>query len=375
MTFPLVAALVFTAATLVPVCLVGLVLLALRRVGRRYWSRAAWLHLALFLLHAFVTFPAFVGWIGSRQIGTRPDERDYRGPRLGADGRLLRQDRDTLRRERDGTVAAPLPEVVAATAARERRIASSSGVVLRAFRLEAKNDPPVAVAVLVHGLFRSALELEPVAAMLRDEGCECWLLELRNHGGSSRAPFTGGLSESDDVVATVAHVRAEPGRAQVPIVLFGVSVGTIAVSLALPRIDGVAAVVLDSPIDDLSAAAHRMLSFHREGDRRSFFAMVEPWRSLVIASLGTWSGFSVADVCPSEVLATLPHDLPVLMIAAGLDDRAPVATVERMFARLPMPEHQRELWVLPDAQHGDASRHAPEAYAERLHGLLQRRRL
>jgi alpha-beta hydrolase superfamily lysophospholipase len=246
--------------------------------------------------------------------------------------------------------------------------------MLRAFRIEAKTEPPVAVAVLVHGLFRSAMELEPIAAMLREEGCECWLLELRNHGGSGRAPFTGGLGESRDVVAAVAHVRAQPDRAETPVILFGVSIGTIAVSLALPHIDGVKGVVLDSPIDDLSAAAHRMLSFHRPDDRRSFFALVEPWRSAVIASLGAWSGFDVAQVAPGDVLATLPHDLPILLIGAGNDDRAPVATVERLFARLPMPDRHKELWVLPDAHHGEACRKAPQEYAERLNRLLERLR-
>jgi alpha-beta hydrolase superfamily lysophospholipase len=224
--------------------------------------------------------------------------------------------------------------------------------------------------VLVHGLFRSAMELERVAAMLRDLGCECWLLELRNHGGSSRAPFTGGLHESDDVVAAVQYVRAQPGRSQTPLVLYGVSLGTVAVSLALPRLDGIAAVVLDSPIDDLYAAAVRMLTFDREGDRRSRFYLYEPWRSTTIRALGWWSGFRVQDVVPSDVLATLPHDLPMLVVGAGQDDRAPPASVEALFARLPMPAHLRELWLVPDAHHGDVCHHSPEQYQLHLQRLL-----
>lgn len=374
MTFPLVAAVVFTIATLLPTSLVGLLLWLLGKAGRRFWRTTLWVHAGLFVLHLLVTFPAALGLLGSRGLGTRPHERDYAGPRLDAAGELLVQSWDSLRQEKEtGKVDLPAA-VVAAAAARERRIQSSDGVTLRAFRLEARTEPPVAIAVLVHGLFRSAMELEPVAVMLRDAGCECWLLELRNHGGSSRAPFTGGLRESDDVVAAVARVRAEPGRERTPVVLFGISLGTVAVSLALPRIDGIAGVVLDSPIDDLHAAAHRMLSFERSGDRRSFFRMGEPWRSATIRALGLWSGFRVDEVQPSEVLSTLPHDLPMLLIASGHDDRAPAATVERMFGRLPMPEHLRELWVVADAHHGDACRTAPQEYAERLRRLLDRRR-
>jgi len=368
--FPLLAAALFTLATLLPLALVGLVRLLLRRRQRTFWRRVLWLHAGLFVLHLFVVFPLVLGFVGSRVIVTRHDERAYAGPRIDADGTLRIQDRASLKRE----LAAGGPdvgsEVVAAAIARAHRIPSSGGVVLRAFRVESRREPPVAAVVMVHGLFRSAMELERVASMLRDLGCECWLLELRNHGGSSRAPFTGGLHESDDVVAAVRYVRSRPGRAGTPMVLYGVSLGTVAVSLALPRLDGIAAVVLDSPIDDLHAAASRMLTFDREGDRRSIFYLHEPWRSSTIAALGWWSGFRVEDVSPSDVLATLPHDLPLLVIGAGQDDRAPPASVEALFARLPMPAERRELWLVPDAHHGDVCHHSPEQYRQHLQRLL-----
>ncbi|MBL9078219.1 MAG: hypothetical protein JNL08_11985 [Planctomycetes bacterium] len=374
MLFPLTAAVLFTLATLLPAALVGLVLWLLRCRTRTFWRRVAWAHAGLFVLHLFVGFPVALGWFGSRMVGTRHDERGYDGPRLDASGALLRQDRASLRREREAGRPEVAAEIAAAARARAVHVTSADGTELRLFRLEALREPPAAVAVLVHGLFRSALELEAPAALYRELGCECWLVELRNHGGSGRAPFTGGLRESDDVVAAVQHVRSVPGRAQTPVVLSGVSLGTVAVALALPRLDGIAAVVLDSPIDDLHAAAHRMLAFDRDGDRRRFFHLHEPWRSTVLAALGAWSGFVVADVVPSDVLATLPHDLSVLVVGAEHDDRAPPATVEALFARLPMPAERRELWLVPGAAHGDACSHDPAGYRARLERLLARRR-
>lgn len=373
MIFPLGAATAFTLATFVLAALAGIVLLLLGRPQRRYWRSVLWLHAALFPLHLFVTFPAALGLLGSRGLGTRPHERNYAGPRIDAAGKLLLQSWDSLKKERETGDLEVAADVAAAAAARAHSIPSTDGVTLRAFRLETRGEARAAV-VLVHGLFRSAMELERVAGLFRDLGCECWLLELRNHGGSSRAPFTGGLRESDDVTAAVEYVRAQPGRTRTPIVLYGVSIGTVAVALALPRIESLAAVVLDCPIDDLHAAAQRMLSFHRGGDRRSFFRLDEPWRSLTIEALGSWSGFRVDDVSPGDVLATLPHDLPVLLIGAGQDDRAPRATVEMLFDRLPMPEPLKELWIDPDAGHGDVCHRSPAAYAERLKALLQRLR-
>lgn len=370
MIFPLLAALVFLLPTLLPAALGSLVLLVLRRTQRRYWRVVGWLHLGLLPLHLFVTFPALLGWFGSRELGTRPQERTYAGPRLDAEGRLLVQDWDSLAAEAEAGSPAVAPEIVTAAATRERRIASTDGVTLRMFRLEAEQEPPVAVVVLVHGLFRSAMELEPVAGLLRDQGCECWLLELRNFGGSTRAPFSAGLRESSDVVAAVEYVRAQPGRAGVPLVLFGVSLGTVAVSLSLPRLPDLAGVVLDAPIDDVRAAAHRMLGFDRAGDRRAWFRIDEPWQSLVLRSLAAWSDIDLDRARPAEVLATLPHDLPVLVVGAGIDDRAPPATVERLFARLPMHAERKLLWMVEHSRHGHVFLDQPAAYAERLRWLL-----
>lgn len=374
MIFPLLAALVFTSATAVLFAVVGLVLWLLRKPQRRYWRAFFWIHLGLFPIHLFVTFPAALGLLGSRGLGSRSLERLYEGPRIAADGALLMQSWSTLREERDAGKPAVSAAIVKAASDRAHTVASSQGVEICTYRIPSRDDTPVAVAVLVHGLFRSSMELEPVANLLRDRGCECWLVDQRNHGRSTRAPFTGGLRESDDIVAVVEYVRSQPGRAKAPVVLFGVSLGTVAVSLALPRIDNVAGVVLDAPIDDLTAAAHRMMTFDRPGDRRSFTYMYEPWRSLVLTALGAWSGFDASDVSPIEVLATLPHDLPVLVIGEELDDRAPPKTVVDLYERMPQHEGTKELWQVPNVGHGKAFLEQPAAYDEALGRLLGRLR-
>ncbi len=368
MIFPLVAALAFTLATLLPCTLLGVVLGWFGRRPARFFGRVLWAHAALLPVHCFATFPVALGLLGSRGLGTRPHEWAYAGPRLGVDGAVLVQTWESLAAETKAGRPAVAPDVAAAAAARVRSIASRDGVTLRAFRLEAKAEPPVAVAVLVHGLFRSAMELEPVAAMLRAQGCECWLVELRNFGGSTRAPFGAGLRESDDVVAAVQHVRAQPGRANADIVVYGVSFGTVAVSMALPRLEGIKGVVLDAPIDDMLAGAHRLLGFAR--DKRSWFRVVEPWASLVLRAFEAWSDVELARIVPSDVLATLPFDLPVLVVGAGIDDRVPAETVERLFARLPMHESKKQLWIAPGTTHGRVFVERPEEYAERLRWLL-----
>ena len=372
---PVLAALFFSAVTMVLVLVVGLVRWLLRKPQRRFWRIVGWSHLGLFTIHLFVTFPAFLGWFGSRMLNSRGLEQLYDGPRVAADGEFLMQGWDTLRAERDANKPSVGQDIVDAARQRARSVLTPGGVTIRTYRLEANVEEPVAVAVLVHGLFRSSMELEPVANMLRNRGCECWLVDQRNHGQSSRAPFTGGLRESDDLVAVVDYVRSQPGRKDTPLVLFGVSLGTIAVSLALPRIDNVAGVILDAPIDDLTAAAHRMMAFDRPGDRRSAAYLYEPWRSLILTSLGAWSNFSTTDVSPIEVLATLPHDLPVLVVGEELDDRAPPETVANLYERMPQHEGTKELWHVPNVGHGRAFLELPAAFDEALGRLLGRLRI
>lgn len=365
--FPLTAAGLFLLVTLVPALLVGLVRLWRGRPQRRYWSALLWAHLLLAPVHLFVTFPAALGWFGSRGLGTRGDERAWAGPRIAADGTWQLQTRATLRAEdgADRARTADDPRVAVLRVA-------GDGVALRVFRVAPlpAGSPPRAAVVLVHGLFRSAMEIEAPAAMFRELGCEVWLVEQRNHGGSGRAPATYGLCESRDVLAVVRHLRAEPGRGNTPLFLFGVSLGSVAVALALPELGSVAGVVLDAPVGDLLATAHHMLGLQRAGDRRRRFALHEPWRSLVLASVQLWSGFELASVRPDLALTGLSADLPVLLIAGGEDDKVDPARVRALYDSLPMPRGVKELWIAPGAGHGDVWTREPDRYRARLQAFL-----
>ena len=250
MNLPLQAAIALTAPTLL-LCLLAAGVQALRQRPVRGLLRAtAWVHVLLFALHLFVTFPLVLGWYGVHGFGsggmfTRGDERLYPGPRIAADGTWQIQTTDSLREEARGD-AAPSAALVAAAASRAVQVPGADGVRLRAFRVEARQEPPRAVAILVHGLFRGGLELEPPANMFRRLGCECWLLEQRGHGGSAATPLRFDDSQARDLVEVVRWMRTQPGKERVPIVLFGVSIGSVAVLLALPHLADIAGVVVET---------------------------------------------------------------------------------------------------------------------------------
>lgn len=364
----LIAVGILLVPSLLAALVLRLVLLGMRRRPALYWRRTLYLHLLLIPIYAFLVIPGALGFLAPRFVDTREDEQAYAGPRIVA-GDWVMQSRGSLETEEMGLVV-----VAGEVLARSRELAisfsSADGTSLQAYLVPPLDAEPVATVVMVHGLFRNALELERAGDMFRRNGAEVCLLELRNHGGSGSTLFSFGLHESEDVESAVQHLQARPGREKDPVVLFGVSLGTAAVALAAPRIENLAGVVLDAPMDDLLSTAHRMLSV----SRGRVVGIPNPFRSLMIRSVELWSGYRMSEVRPLDVLASLPADLPVLLIGAGLDARMPPDTVTNIYESLQSPEGVKELWILEGAEHGRVWEKDPRGYEERIVRLLDRLR-
>lgn len=389
-----IPALALTAATLLLALLVWLGFKLAHRPFERFWPRVLWIHLGLLVLHTFVVVPVGFGALTSTIVHTRGDEQSYRGPRFAADGTWLVQTRETLATEEATRTGKPAPAITDESgqqkvpvegekdpaklaqldAAAEQWLTplkSADGVPLRSFLVPARAGPPRFGAVCVHGLFRSAFELETVGSMLRDLGGEVLLVEYRNHGGSGRAPATFGTGESRDVAAALAFLRERPEMKGLPLVLFGVSLGTVASALAAPDAKGLAALILDAPIDDLHATGDRMLEGFA-ARRNQGPTLPAPIRSLMLWGAGTFGGVDFDHATARAALSRLPKNVPVLFIAAGQDDRVPVDAVKSWFDALPTEADRKDLWIVPDAKHGKVWEVDPAGYRAHLEALLDR---
>ena len=365
---PLIPAAVLTAATLLLATLWRLALLALRRPAAGFWGRTLRWHLGLLVVHLFVTVPVALGIALPHLAGTRPDESGYGGPRLAADGTWQLQSRESLQAETgepgEGDAGAACEESPFAVS-----FVAEDGVRLRGFLVppaEAAHAPRF-VAVLVHGLFRGALELETPASMLRDLGGEVLLVELRSHGGSQRARLTLGRDEALDVEAAVAFLRGRPGAEARPLVVFAVSLGTAAAALAAPRIDGLDGLVLDAPMDDAASTARRVL-----GAGGPWSSIREPWATTLLLSARFLGGVPLGGVQPEDALRRLPADVAVLLVGAGRDRRMPPENVRALYEALPTPPGRKRLWVEPGASHGKVWVSAPGEYRRHLAWLVER---
>jgi uncharacterized protein len=355
------------AAVLV-VLLVRLGFAIAREAPVRFWRRATIALLcvapALFVVGGSVG----VAILGVSVVGTRPDERAYAGPRTTPEGKWIFQSRESLRAEREGSV---VPDAALVDSARRAtlRLTASDEVGLRAFFVPVESGTPRATVVLVHGLFRGALELEAPAAMFRDAGCDVVLLEMRNHGGSDRATPTFGLHERRDVEAAVAWVRSDPARAARPLILFAVSLGTAAATAAAVDVPDLAALVLDAPAEAMLETAHRMLA-HKPEPPRKGLGLVQPFRSLVVSTVELLCGFRFEDVRPIDAIRRLSPDVRVLLVGGGEDSRMPPEVVRAVFDALPTLPDRKELWIRDGSDHGVVWLDAPDDYARRLRSIV-----
>ena len=367
-----------TGLLVLATALVALLVEVLRRFLSSHpivWRRIGVVLLISLPIHAFLTVPALLGGIAPLfLVRTRGDEAGWKGPAFTADGRWHVTTREEL------ATGGEEPDLTRPGPSRPFDVNSADGVRIHGWYVPVPaGRTPRAVAVLVHGLWRGGMELEPVGRMFRGLDCDVVIVEMRNHGRSGRAFATFGARESDDVVAVVDGFVQAPGGPGVgrPVILYGVSLGSAAAALAAPRVDGLVGVVLDAPMDDMERTARRLMSASASGRRRSL-DFPWPWQGLVLHAIELFGGVDLSAIDPAVALAQLPSDLPVLLIGAGHDWRMPPEVVRGVHASLSTDPAAKRLWICPTATHGKAFLPAEpdewDAAGESYHGDPERYR-
>jgi len=360
--------LIVTAVLALATLLLALMVWCLRRATGRgrpgYWRRV--LFVQLILLPPFLVLgpPAALTCFAGFLVGTRSDERAYAGPRVDPEGHWSIQDRHlTLRRESGGEVVVD-PTVLERARSRAVRFESLDGVSLNGYLVPALSQPARFQVVLVHGLFRNAMETETAASIFHALGGDVLLLEMRNHGSSGRAAATFGRDESQDVRAAVDYLRSRAGGAERPLLLYGVSLGAGAVALAAPLVDDLSGLVLDAPMATLAKTAENLM---RDG-----IGLFQPYIFLIRFGVEWINDFDMDEVRPVESLGRLSADVPVLMIGATVDFRTPPEEVRAVYDALRAPEGIKQLWIAEGARHGRVFEHDPDGYRTRLEALVER---
>jgi fermentation-respiration switch protein FrsA (DUF1100 family) len=217
--------------------------------------------------------------------------------------------------------------------------------------------------VLLHGYRcdKRAMLLE--AKMLYDAGMTVLLFDFRHSGESDGKFVSFGYYEKQDVLAAVNLIESLDGRGndlkgrgRTSIGLLGESNGAAtAILFAAENPGRVDALVVDSTFKSLDSAISQAFTYF-VGLPAFPFAPVTVW----ISELRT--GLKRGAVKPEESVADL-IETPILLIHGLRDAVISAKDSEAIYSNALQP---KQIWLVPDAEHGEASEVATDEYRERV---------
>lgn len=222
-----------------------------------------------------------------------------------------------------------------------------------------RNGSSGAAVILLggHGQNRTAMDVQ--ARALAARGVASLTMDYRNCAGQIS---TLGYREGDDLRAALDFLENRPGVERIG--LWGFSVGGVAALRAAALDPHVRAVVAEGQYADLVGEMTSSVS-----SPLSFTWLVQ---RLVIGYYWLWSGVEPRRVSPLADLTTLARSRPATDPCAVLlifGEKEVART--RAWAQFQAAQAPKQLWIIPNAGHGDYAQSAPQEYPARVVQFFQ----
>jgi fermentation-respiration switch protein FrsA (DUF1100 family) len=248
------------------------------------------------------------------------------------------------------------PDDVGIVQWREVDFQSEDGLSLSAWVVPTQNS---ATVILVHGHGGNRAQLLDEAAMLVEGGYGALLIDLRNSGSSEDSLTTMGYLEVLDVGGALAFLSAQPENDPERIGLLGHSMGGATAILAAVRHPEIKAVIAESTFTSVE-----------DNISDSFQALTGlppfPFAPLVVWFGEREAGVDISQVSPLDGIEAI-SPRAVFIVHGELDELIPVRNAHQLYAAAGEP---KELYVIPNADHGGLPQAQPEAYRERIVGFF-----
>jgi alpha-beta hydrolase superfamily lysophospholipase len=218
---------------------------------------------------------------------------------------------------------------------------------------------PHGVVVACHGYFANHVQVMGIAEGLCDRGYAVLAFDLRGHG-SRPGPCTFGVNEAEDVGVMLRWIRHQPALSQLPVGLFGLSLGGAVACQAAVRHPDCSAIVVDSAYAHLFPVLARRI-------RREYHLPALPWAWI------TWWGVQAAvrrdlsRLDPARMASR--SSLPLLVIHGEEDESVTVDNARALSASWQGP---REQWIEPRIGHVGMFAHDPAGYCNRVAAFFDR---
>ncbi|HWT27733.1 MAG TPA: alpha/beta fold hydrolase [Mobilitalea sp.] len=252
--------------------------------------------------------------------------------------------------------------------ANELSLKTKDGIKIAAY--EVYTELPKAVVIFISGIHNpSVTSYFGHAKWLKEHGYASILYELRAHGDSEGNTICLGYKEILDTKAVVDYIKSENKYKDVPIVVFGVSMGgaTAINSIGeINEIDGLISCSAYASWDD--AFSDNMLNM---GAPKAIAFTVQPFVKLYTDFK---YGFDTANITPEQEIKKL-GDRPALLMHSKDDSQVPYPSFTRIMKNAPP---QVETWVRDGDIHFIVKENAffnPEddkEYADTIIGFLEK---
>ncbi|WP_066502501.1 alpha/beta hydrolase [Abyssisolibacter fermentans] len=193
---------------------------------------------------------------------------------------------------------------------------------------EVNTEKPKAIVILLSGIQNpSVTAFWGYSKMLKDNNYASLLIEMRAHGDSDGDKVCLGMDEYLDVKAGVKYIKGNKNYKDVPIVVWGTSMGgsTAINSIGeIPEIDGLISCSAYSSWQD--AFCDNMVNMGIP----SFMVTIE--KPFVSIYMGFTYGFNKLDINPLEEIQKL-NGRPALLAHSTEDSQVPYASFERLIVK------------------------------------------
>lgn len=228
------------------------------------------------------------------------------------------------------------------------------GISLRGWFLPAEGSSSKTI-LLCHGFGANRGDLLPSCLYLRAGGYNLFCFDFRAHGESEGNISTLCGHEVKDFDAALDFLKAQKSQAARSIGVYGLSMGaavSITGSAHRPEVKAVAA---ESPFRSVEGVIIRFA--------RLFYSVPRyPFLPLTLAFVRWRAGMNVGANSPIRHVAQI-SPRPLLLIQGAKDIRMPLEEGQGLFAAAGEP---KELWIVPDADHGEAHSLAGLEYEKRV---------
>lgn len=213
--------------------------------------------------------------------------------------------------------------------------------------------------VLVHGWRGScSYDFAGMVEYLHNSGCNLLLADQRSHGGSQGKIISYGLLERFDAQTWAGYAA---GLADLPIFLYGVSMGASTVLMASglsldPHVKGIIADCgFTSPEESIKSV------LKRDG------MAVEPAFTVANKLFKAQTGYNYNDYSTLDAMEV--NTLPVLFIHGSADRLVPCSMTIESYNACKAP---KELLIVPDAGHAMSAFKDPELYRKAVMGFVEK---